>query len=402
MREHRARLIGMLVRWCGDVQLAEDAFGDAIERALTVWPTAPPADPYAWVVTVAKNRIRDIVGAAENTRTRSLTVADETREAARGALRDDDTLALMFGCVHPSLDRGVHAPLILQVVLGLSTVDIANAFALPSATLSKRLVRAKQKLRADGASFEVAPGVPAERVAAVLDAIYAAYSIEWLRPVTPDAVELVTEEAVHASQLLLAALPENHEVRGLAALLLYLHSRREARFVDDCLVPTEQQDVARWDADLVAHAERLMKVGLKTTRSAPPGEYELQAAIQSAHAARQAGTPTPWPTIAKLYDALIQVTPSKGARVARAVAIARATDPDIGLRILDHFALEDPTADAFQPYYAARGSLLLESGHHAHALTSLHRAAELCTHGPSRRFLEQQIASITVTQRPAS
>lgn len=382
----------MLVRWCGDVQLAEDAFSDAIERALTVWPASAPADPYAWMVTVAKNRVRDIVRSAAYARTRSLEVADEGQADTRTGLRDDDdTLALMFACVHPALDRAVHAPLILQVVLGMSTIDIATAFALPSATLSKRLVRAKQKLRGQRDSFEVPAGIPRERVAAVLDAIYAAYAIDWLRPVSADAVDVVSDEAVHASQLMLRALPDDHEVRGLAALLLYLHSRRSARFANDTLVPTDGQDIDLWDAELIDRAERLLRIGMRRKRTNPPGPFELQAAIQSAHSARRSHGTTDWETIARLYDALVHVTPSKGARVGRAIAIAHATDAEVGLRTLEQLATDDPTIVTFQPYHAARGALLLEIDDTQAAQASLRRAIDLCTHGPSRRWLTNQI-----------
>lgn len=391
VREHRARLVGALSRWCGDVQLAEDGFADAIERALVAWTAEPPRDPGAWIITTARNRIRDIVRSAEHTRTRALDddIPHPTAEDPPG--RDDDTLALMLACAHPSLDRAVHAPLILQVVIGAQTTDIATAFALPSATLAKRLVRAKQRLRADRDSFEVpemSGGIPPERVQSVLDAIYAAYSIEWLRVAPADAVDLVTEQAIHASQLLLRALPGDHEVRGLAALLLYLHSRHHTRIRDGVLVPTEQQDAAQWDRDLIEHAERLLRVGLAKNRTTSPGPYELQAAIQSAHASRSVSRDVPWDTIAHLYDALILTTPSKGALVARAVAISKVTDAATGLRILDDLIRADPTMETFQPFHAARASMLRTIGDRASADTALQRAIALCTHAPSRRYLE--------------
>lgn len=389
VREQRARLVGALARWCGDIQLAEDGFADAVERALATWANGVPRAPESWISTVARNRIRDIVRSAERTRTRPLDTTDPHPSVDLHPDRDDDTLVLMLACVHPSLDRAVHAPLILQVVIGAQTKDIATAFALPQATLAKRLVRAKQKLRANHVFLEMPDGIPHERVDAVLDAIYAAYSIEWLRVAPPAAVDLVTEHAIHASQLLLTAVPSNPEVRGLAALLLYLHSRRNARIKKGVLIPTEQQNPADWDHHLIQVAEDLLRVGLRAQRTTLPGSYELQAAIQSAHASRsrQDGD-TPWDTIAHFYDALVLITPSKGAAVARAAAIAHATDSRTGLRILAELHENDPTLDAFQPYHATRAALLSDIGAVADAAHSRARAIALCTHAPSRRYLE--------------
>ncbi len=370
------------------MQLAEDGFADAVERALTAWGVEIPRDPQAWLVTVARNRIRDLLGAAERTRTRAFEETDPHPQAELGTGRDDDTLALLFACVHPALDRGVHAPLVLQVALGVHTTDVATAFALPTATLAKRLVRAKQKLRANRVSFEIPEGIPSERVAAVLDAIYAAYSVEWLRIPPDGAVDLVTEHAIHASQLLLAALPGNHEVRGLASLLLYLHSRDAARLKDGVLVPLDEQDPRLWDHHLIRTAEAILRDGLSGDRPTTPGPYELQAVIQTAHALRSRNGHTPWNTIAQLYDALVQVTPSRGAAVARAAAIGHADSPGTGLSVLDQLIAQDPALATFQPYHATRAALLRLSGAPEELYqVALARAIDLCTHPPSRRYL---------------
>lgn len=235
----------------------------------------------------------------------------------------------------------------------------------------------------------------------MLDAIYAAYSIEWLRVAGPDVVDHVTEQAIHASQLLLAALPRNHEVRGLAALLLYLYSRRDTRIEAGVLMPAAEPDETRWDRTLIAHAEAHLATGLKN-RTAPPGQYALQAAIQSAHSSRATGESAPWDTIARLYDALVLTTPSRGARVARAVAVARATEAAIGLRMLQALIAADPAYESFQPFHVAMAALLAASGASADSLDHLARAIDLCTHAPSRRYLEQLRAEPSTTRTPPS
>ncbi|MFT3888366.1 MAG: sigma factor [Arachnia sp.] len=392
--DDRARLVGALTRWCGDLQLAEDGFGEAVEAALRTWPTRPPADGRAWLVTVARNRIRDVRrSAAARTSTPLSDAVVDTLEDDLTTSRDD-TLALLFACAHPALDRGVHAPLILQVALGVSTADIATAFALPVATLSKRLVRAKQKLRLNRAAFEIPERIDPGRIDAVLDAIYAAYAVDWLRISPPGAAERVAEEAIHASQLLLRACPEHHEVRGLAALLLFLHSRSAARIRHDVLVPLEEQDPGDWDGHLIARGHRILRAGAELPRAAPPGPYELQAAIQAAHATRPQGGRPPWPVIVGLYDALVAQTPSMGARVARAVAVGRATDAAAGLAILASLQVSHPAVEAFQPYHAARGALLREAGRTDEARAALQRALDLCTEIPSRAHLARLIATL--------
>ncbi|MFT4296776.1 MAG: sigma factor [Micropruina sp.] len=394
VRDDRARLIGALTRWCGDLQRAEDAFAEAVEAALRSWPSNPPRNAQAWIVTVARNRIRDVVRSAAVRTSAALTDEIEDSLESGPTPSRDDTLGLLFACAHPALDRGVHAPLILQVALGASTSDIATAFALPVATLAKRLVRAKQKLRANRASFEIPEHIDAGRVQAVLDAIYAAYAVDWLRIAPLGATERIVEDAIHASQLLLRECPENHEIRGLAALLLLLHSRAAARIAGDVLVPLDEQDPDDWDHHLISRGNQTLHGGLRYPRQGPPGPYELQAAIQSAHATRTSASETPWPLIAQLYDALIAETPSMGAQVARAVAIGRAADASAGLAVLDMLPQRYPAIGTFQAFHAARGALLRDAGQAAAAREALQRAHDLCTDIPNRNYLSRVLAEL--------
>lgn len=401
VRACRDRVMGATARWCGDAELAADAFSDAVLRALERWPEhGPPDDPEAWLVTATRNRIRDILGSAAVTRRATLEGVDHTtgrdisdtqpssadpadptaQITGLGLAGIDPTIPLLFACADPTIEPAVRAPLMLQGVLDVPTADIARAFGMPTDTMGKRITRARRRMRQADISIDVPDRLDSGRLSAVLEAIYALSAIELGAPLPDDAADLRVDAAIHLSQLLLSAFPQHGEVRGLAALLLYLRSRTQARIADGLLVPVTQQRIDRWDHGLIDRAERILR---GAADPATAGRFQIEAAIQSAHAARRRG-PVDWTSIAMLYEALARIAPTRGVQVARAVAIGRVAGPGPGLLVLDAIAGD---CSAFQPWHAARAHLLATANRVDEARDAYRRAIALSSSPPERAWL---------------
>ena len=314
-RRSYGKLVALLASRTRDVAGAEDALADAFASALLDWPErGVPTNPEAWLLTVAR---RKWIDADRRRRTRDdaadhlALVADELEAAALAdAELPDERLALMFACAHPAIDAALRAPLILQTILGFDAAAIGSAFLVSPAAMGQRLVRAKKKIREAGIPFRLPERADlAPRLDAVLEAIYAAFAEGWSDPAGTDARgRNLAEEGIWLGRLVASLLPDQPEAHGLLALMLYAHARRRARRdAQGDYVPLAEQDPAAWDDDLIDEAEERL-----SRASALPGggRYQLEAAVQSAHAARRRTGGPDWDAIERIYGALFAVTGS--------------------------------------------------------------------------------------------
>ncbi|CDP50210.1 RNA polymerase sigma-70 factor, ECF subfamily [Devosia sp. DBB001] len=395
-RESYGRLVAFLAARTRDVAGAEDALAEAFATALRMWPEdGVPSNPDAWLLTVARRRQTDAVRRRQ-TRTAGEThlklIADEI-EAAMETPDEipDRRLALMFACAHPAIERGMRAPLILQTILGLTAQDIAAAFLIPPATMGQRLVRAKTRIKEAGIPFRVPEReeLP-ERLDAVLEAIYAAYVKGWGEIGETGSAQLA-EEAIWLGQLVVSLMPEEPEAKGMLALMLYTEARRSARrSPDGAYVPLEEQDTALWDDWQIDLAENLLR---QANAVGPSGRYQIEAAIQSAHAARRLrGAPT-WPAVVALYDHLLRLTGSPVVALNRAVARAEVEGPVTALEDLAAIAADKRMAD-YQPYWAALGHLNALAGNREAAFEALTLASGLSADPAVRQYLNNRIAAL--------
>ncbi|MDM0050672.1 RNA polymerase sigma factor [Variovorax sp. J22R115] len=389
-RQSYGRLVAILSARTRDIAASEDALADAFARALERWPAdGVPERPEAWLLSVARNRTLDAWRHSrvqdEAAQTLLLLAEEVGADATGGDAVPDERLRLLFVCAHPAIDAAARAPLMLQTVLGLDAARMAGAFLIAPATLGQRLVRAKARIRAAGIPFEFprAGDLP-QRLQDVLDGIYAAYGTGWDEVDGADATQRgLTAEAIDLCRILCSLMPDEPEPLGLLALMFFCESRAAARRSDTgAYVPLDEQDVLRWDTPLREQAERALQHAADMNAA---GAYQMEAAIQSAHCARRLGAQVPPHAVLALYDGLISLRPSTGARVGRACALATADGPTEGLRALDTFA-PDEIAN-YQPYWAARAYLLGRTGDPVAARQAYARAAGLSTSPAVRAYL---------------
>ncbi|MBN9615095.1 MAG: RNA polymerase subunit sigma-70 [Acidobacteriales bacterium 59-55] len=398
-RRSYGKLVAFLAARTQDVAAAEDALSEAFASALADWPrNGCPSNPEAWLLTVARRKAIDM----HRGRLRHEIAAEQLQVMAEGldaaataAEIPDERLAMMFACAHPAIDPGIRAPLILQVVLGLDAKTIASAFLTSPSAMSKRLVRAKDKIRQARIPFSV-PGREqlSERLEVVLDSIYAAFAEGWTDPGGTDVVRRdLTEEAMFLSRLVTELLPKEPEALGLLALMLHAEARRRARrTAKGEFVPLAEQDPALWDEEMIAEAETLLQ---RASALGSIGRYQLESALQSAHVDRCSSGRDNWAEIVQIYDALFALEGSPVIAINRALALAELRGPVAALQAMPQVANDARLAD-YQPYWAARAELLSQKGDYSEARQAYEVAIGLERDPAVRRFLQLRQSAMPV------
>ena len=384
-----------------DVAGAQDALADALVAALATWPRdGVPSAPEAWLLTAARRRVIDSKRRervrGDSGPTLELIAGGSGQEVGSGSI-PDERLKMLFVCAHPAIDADMHTPLMLQAVLGLDAAAIGQAFLVSPAAMGQRLVRAKTKIREAGIAFEVPEaGELPQRLEAVLDAIYGAYGNAWQDAAGVDVRACgLADEAIWLARALHACLPQEPEVRGLLALMLHCEARRPARrAADGSFVPLSEQDPRLWIASMIDEAEReLGEVAAKGRL----GRYQLEAAIQSVHAERRRSGKTDWSAIAWFYERLVELSPTLGARVGHAAAVAEVSGPAVALSLLER--IEEKRVKTYQPYWAVRAHLLQRLCREEEARQAFDRAIGLVEDPAVRRFLLERKSGALSTKR---
>jgi RNA polymerase sigma-70 factor, ECF subfamily len=383
-RDEWGRVVAALVSFLRDIELAEDAAQEAFAIAAERWPRdGVPENPVAWLITTARNRAIDRIRRERMLTEKTALLARELADSPEEKMDDqttitDERLELIFTCCHPSLALDAQVGLTLRTLGGLSTEEIARAFLVPFETISKRLTRAKHKIRDAGIPFAVPPDhLLPERLDAVLAVVYLIFNEGW----GGGRVDL-SAEAIRLGRALVELMPDEAEALGLLALLLLNDARREARFRDGEVVLLDDQDRGLWSQQQIDDGRTTLQRAIALQRSGP---YVLQAAIADLHMRE----PRNWHEIESLYAALAQLTESPVVELNRAIAVAEIDGPEAGLALVDQLALHD-----YRYFHSTRANLLRRLGRTDEAHQEYRLALDLTLTEPERRFLEKRIEEL--------
>ena len=386
-REEYGRLIASLVRRFGDIDLAEDAAGEALLVALERWPASGvPPNPGGWLTTTAANRAIDRIRREKQRDAKqqaALMQHDDTPHEPVGVV-EDDRLRLLFTCCHPALAPEARIALTLRLLGGLTVAEIAAAFLVPETTMAQRITRAKKKISAAKVPYRVpeADDLPA-RLGGVLAVLFLVFNEGYLASSEGEPIrDELTAEAIRLTRILRSLLPSEPEVTGLLALMILTEARRRARVRDGQLVPLGEQDRADWDRALITEGHHLVRECLAIDR---PGRYQLLAAINAVHTDARTASATDWSQVVALYDRMVRLDPSPIVALNRAVAVAELDGPEVGLALVDRLPLA-----GYHAWHATRADLLRRIGRGAEARAEYDAAIAATENSAERGYLSRK------------
>ncbi len=396
-RAEHGRVVASLARRFGDLDLAEDATGEALLVAAERWPTeGVPPNPGGWLTTVAGNKALDRIRREKRRRelyAEAQMIEDDTPHEPTGPV-EDDRLRLVFTCCHPALAPENRVALTLRLLGGLTVAEIASAFLVPETTMAQRITRSKQKIKAAHIPYRIpaAADLPS-RLGAVLAVLYLVFNEGYLgssgqaqrQELTGEAIRLARQlrEMVRATP----ALGVQPEVDGLLALMLLVDARSAARVHDGVLVPLDEQDRTLWDAGEIDEGHRIVRECLELNR---PGPYQLQAAVNAVHTDALDASMTEWSQVVQLYDQLLALTSSPVVALNRAVAVAEVDGPEVALALVEPLELT-----SYDAWHATRADLLRRLGRTDEARAAYDRAIDLAGNEEERAFLEHRRNGLT-------
>jgi RNA polymerase sigma-70 factor (ECF subfamily) len=386
-REEYGRLIASLVRRFGDIDIAEEAAGEALVAALEKWPEqGVPPNPGGWLTTTAGNRAIDRIRREKQRPAKhqaALMTYDDSPHEPTGPV-EDDRLRLIFTCCHPALAPEARIALTLRLLGGLTVAEIAQAFLVPETTMAQRITRAKKKISAAKVPYRVPEtGDLPDRLDAVLTVLFLVFNEGYLASGDGDPVRAeLTGEAIRLTRILRQLLPEEQEVAGLLALLVLTEARREARVRSGQLVPLYEQDRAGWDRALVAEGHDLVRACLAANR---PGRYQILAAINAVHTDAPTAADTDWSQVVALYDQLTRLDPSPIVALNRAVAVAELDGPGVALALVDPLPLA-----GYHAWHAVRADLLRRLGNSEEAKAAYTAAIAATENSAERAYLTRK------------
>ena len=390
-REEYGRIVASLVRRFGDIDIAEEAAGEALLVAAERWPAdGVPPNPGGWLTTTAANRAIDKIRRESHRDAKhqaALMIQNDEPHEPTGIV-EDDRLRLIFTCCHPALAPEARVALTLRLLGGLTVAEIAQAFLVPETTMAQRITRAKKKIKDAHIPYRVPAAEDlSQRLAAVLAVVYLVFNEGYLASSGDEPVrEDLTSEAIRLGRILRTLLPDDPEVAGLLALMLLSEARRTTRFAGGELVPLHEQDRGGWDRELIAEGHAIVRECLVLNR---PGQYQLLAAVNAVHTDAPTASDTDWGQIATLYTQLYAVVPSPVVALNRAVAVAELDGAEVALAEVDRLPLT-----TYHAWHATRADLLRRLGRSSDARAAYDAAIDATDNEAERAYLRRRRGSL--------
>ncbi len=391
-REEYGRVLASLARRFGDLDIAEDAAGEALLVAVERWPIdGVPPNPGGWLTSTATHKAIDRIrreSQRDSKQQAALMITDATPHDPTGPV-EDDRLRLMFTCCHPALPAEARVALTLRLLGGLTVEEIARAFLVAETTMAQRITRAKAKIKAANIPFRIPDSTDVtDRLGTVLAVIHLVFNEGYLAGSGEDPIRVdLTDEAIRLGRLMRSLLPDDGEVAGLLALMLLTDARRTARVAGGELVTLDEQDRGAWDRALIGEGHALVRECLARVDAGgpPPGRFQLMAAINAVHTDAPDARDTDWHQITALYDHLYAVTPTPVVAMNRAVAIAELDGPEVALSIIDPLPL-----DGYHAWHASRADLLRRLGRSSEARAAYDAAIAATANPTERAYLSRR------------
>jgi RNA polymerase sigma-70 factor, ECF subfamily len=391
-REEYGRVVASLVRRFGDIDIAEEAAGEALVVALEKWPAdGVPPNPGAWLTTTAGNKAIDRLrreAKSQDKHRQAMQMYDDEPPEPTGVVTDD-RLRLIFTCCHPALAPEARVALTLRLLGGLTVAEIAEAFLVPETTMAQRITRAKKKIKVAKIPYRVpGPADLTERLAAVLAVVYLVFNEGYLSTSATEPLrDELTGEAIRLGRVLRELLPDVPEVAGLLALMLLTDARRRSRVAAGELVPLREQDRGGWDRSMIDEGHALVRECLAINR---PGHYQLLAAINAVHTDARTAADTDWEQIATLYTQLQAINPSPIVALNRAVAVAELDGPEVALAEVDRLPEIQPSLASYHAWHATRADLLRRLGRSSEARAAYDAAIAATANEAERAYLARR------------
>jgi RNA polymerase sigma-70 factor, ECF subfamily len=390
--EEWARMVAVLTRRFGDLDIAEEAAAEAFATALERWSTdGVPPNPGGWLTTTATRKAIDRIrreSKRDDKHKEARFLYDDDPPSSVGAV-EDERLRLIFTCCHPALAMEARVALTLRLVGGLTVPEIARAFLVQESTMGQRITRAKGKIKATRIPYRVptAADLP-DRVSGVLAVLFLVFNEGYLAS-GPDSDPVrhdLTAEAIRLTRMIRDLLPDDGEVAGLLALMLLTEARRTARVsATGELVTLDEQDRGAWDTSLIAEGHRLVRARLATGE--PPGRYQILAAINAVHTDARDVRDTDWSQIVALYDQLARLDPSPVVVLNRAVAVAELDGPEVALATVERLAV---ALSGYHAFHATRADLLRRCGRSLDARAAYDDAIRLAGNTAETAYLTRR------------